>query len=226
MDGLVDACKVPCIYKSFGCERYVDQHLLAEHSPRCAHAPCYCYECTPLFEGSPASLVHHLTAPSVTHYWPAAMNIKYETCYPFAVPESLEDHCRLLVTEEDDSFFLLAVGTGKARAGCRPISVVCVRGNATDADIRPVYRCVLTVTAPPRYEGAHAASIMLTETVPSCSVPGNGLQGGSPGHMHYQVKCSSLVFAQCNPRSKHVETSYLYSLEPSMHDLSLLEYRA
>ncbi|XP_020151749.1 uncharacterized protein [Aegilops tauschii subsp. strangulata] len=173
MDGLVDACKVPCIYKSFGCERYVDQHLLAEHSPRCAHAPCYCYECTPLFEGSPASLVHHLTAPSVTHYWPAAMNIKYETCYPFAVPESLEDHCRLLVTEEDDSVFLLAVGTGKARAGCRPISVVCVRGNATDADIRPVYRCVLTVTAPPRYEGAHAASIMLTETVPSCSVPGN-----------------------------------------------------
>ena len=45
-----------------------------------------------------------------------------------------------------------------------------------------------------------------------------GLQGGSPGHLHFQVKCWSLVFAQCNPLSKHVETS--------MHDLALLEYRA
>ena len=148
MDGLVDACKVPCVYKSFGCERYVDQHSLAEHSSRCAHAPCYCYECTPPFEGSPASLVHHLTAPSVDHYWPAAVNIKYETCYPFAVPESLEDHRRLLVVEEDGSVFLLVVGTGKARVGHHPISVVCLRGNAADADTRPVYGCMLTVTSP------------------------------------------------------------------------------
>jgi hypothetical protein len=101
------------------------------------------------------------------------VNIKYETCYPFAVPESLEDHRRLLVTEEDGSVFLLAVGTGKARAGRRPVSVVCVRANAADTDTRPVYGCVLTVTTPPRYKGAHAASITLTGTVPSCSVPGN-----------------------------------------------------
>ena len=79
MDSLVDASKVPCVYKSFSCERYVDQHSLAEHSSRCAHAPCYCYECTPLFEGSVASLVHHLMAPSINHYWHAAVNIKYET---------------------------------------------------------------------------------------------------------------------------------------------------
>src|SRR5215216_4494446 len=124
MDGLVDACMVPCVYKSFGCERYVDQHSLAEHSSRCAHAPCYCYECMPLFEGLLASLVHHLTAPSVNHYWTAVMNIKYETCYPFALPESLEDHRRLLVAEEDGSVFLLAVGTGKARTGRCPISIV------------------------------------------------------------------------------------------------------
>ena len=54
------------------------------------------------FEGSSASLMHHLMAPSVNHYWPTAVNIKYETCYPFAVPESLEEHHRLLVVEEDD----------------------------------------------------------------------------------------------------------------------------
>jgi hypothetical protein len=99
------------------------------------------------------------------------VNIKYETCYPFAVPESLEDHRRLLVTEEDGIVVLLAVGTGKARAGYRPISVVCVRGNAADDDTRPLYWCVLTITAPPVYEGDLGASI--TGTVPSCSVPGN-----------------------------------------------------
>ncbi|XP_020156746.1 uncharacterized protein [Aegilops tauschii subsp. strangulata] len=137
MDGLIDASKVPCVYKIFGCERYVDQHSLAEHSSRCAHAPRYCYDCTPLFEGSSASLVHHLTEPSIDHYWHAAVNIKYKTCYPFPVPESLEDHRRMLVLEEDDSVFLLTVGTDK------------------------------------RYVGTHTASIMLTGTMPSGSVPGD-----------------------------------------------------
>ena len=64
------------------------------------------------------------------HYWPLAENIKYETCYPFTMPESLEDHRRLLVSEEDGSVFLLIVGTGEARAGRRPVSVMCVRGDA------------------------------------------------------------------------------------------------
>ena len=71
------------------------------------------------------------------------------------------------------SVFLLIVGTGEARAGCRPVSVVCVRGNAADANTRPVYGCMLTVTAPRRYEGTYTGSITLTVTVPSCSVPDN-----------------------------------------------------
>ena len=55
--------------------------------------------------------------------------------------ESLEDHRRLLVLEEDDSVFLLIVGTGEARVGHRPVSVVCFRGDVTDADTdtRPMY---------------------------------------------------------------------------------------
>ena len=61
-------------------------------------------------------------------------NIKYETCYLFTVPESLEDDRRLLVLEEDDIIFLLIVGTGEAHTGRCPVSVVCVRGDATDAD--------------------------------------------------------------------------------------------
>ena len=96
-----------------------------------------------------------------------AENIKYEMCYLFTMPESLEDHRRLLVSEEDGSVFLLIVGTGGARAGRRPVSVVCVRGDAADADTdtRPMYGCVFTVTTPRRYVGGDTGSIMLTRTV-------------------------------------------------------------
>ena len=41
-------------------------------------------------------MVHHLSDACSGHYWPLAENIKYETCYPFTVSESLEDHRRLL----------------------------------------------------------------------------------------------------------------------------------
>ena len=64
MDGLVDASKEPFVY---------------------------CYECPVPFWGSPADIVHHLTQACGNHYWPLAENIKYETCYPFTMPESLED---------------------------------------------------------------------------------------------------------------------------------------
>ena len=116
MDGLVDASKDPFVH---------------------------CYECPMLFCGSPTDMVHHLTDACSGHCWPLAENIKYETCYPFTMLESLEDHCRLLVSEEDGSVFLLIAGTGEARADRRPISVVCVRGDAADADTdaRPMYGC-------------------------------------------------------------------------------------
>ena len=121
------------------------------------------------FWGSSADIVHHLTQACSNHYWPLAKNNKYETCYPFIVPESLEDQRRLLVSEEDGSVFLLIVGTGEARAGHRPVSVMCVRGDATDADTdtRPMYGYVLTVTTPQRYMAGDTGSIMLTRTVQS-----------------------------------------------------------
>ena len=98
-----------------------------------------------------------------------AENIKYETCYPFTMPESLEDHRRLLVSEEDGSVFLLIVGTGEARAGRRPVSVMCVRGDATDADTdtRPMYGCVVSVTTPPGHVGSDTGLIKRTWTLGS-----------------------------------------------------------
>ena len=79
------------------------------------------------------------------------------------MPESLED----------GSVFLLIVGTCEARAGCRPVSLVCIRGDAADADTgtRPMYGCVLSVTAPQRYVGTHTNSMTLTRTVPSWDLP-------------------------------------------------------
>ena len=84
----------------------------------------YCYECPVPIWGSPADIAHHLTQACGDHYWPLAKNIKYETCYPFTVPESLEDQRRLLVSEEDDIVFLLIVASGEACVGRRHISVV------------------------------------------------------------------------------------------------------
>ena len=102
-----------------------------------------------------------------------AKNIKYEMCYPFTMPESLEDHCRLLVPEEDGNVFLLIVGTDEACAGRRSVSVVCVRGDGADADtdMRPMYGCVLTVTTPRRYVGGDTGYVKLTRTVPSWDLP-------------------------------------------------------
>ena len=89
------------------------------------------------------------------------------------MPESLEDHRHLLVSEEDDSVFLLIVGTGEARVGRRHISVVCVRGDAADAntDTRPMYGCVLTIRTPQRYVSRDTGYIKLTRTVPSWDLP-------------------------------------------------------
>ena len=128
-----------------------------------------------LFWGSPADMVHHLTDACSGHYWPLAENIKYDTSYRFTMPESLEDHHRLLVSEEDGNVFLLIVGTGEARAGRRPVSVMCVRGDAADADTdtRPMYGCVLTITTPPGHVGGETDLIGWTWTLQSWDYPAN-----------------------------------------------------
>ena len=117
--------------------------------------------------------MHHLTAPSVDHYWPVAVNINYEMCYPFTMLEFLEDHRRLLVSEEDSSVFILIVGTGEAHAGRLPVSVVCIRGDAADADtdMRLMYGCVVSVTTPPGHVGGDAGLIERTWTLGSWDFP-------------------------------------------------------
>ena len=142
MDGLVDASKEPFVHF---------------------------YECPMPFYGLPVDMVHHLTDARGNHCWPLAENIKYKTCYPFTVPESLEDQRRLLVSEEDDSVFLLIVGIGEARAGCSPVFVVCVRGDATDTDtdMRPMYGCVVSVTTPLGHVGGDTSLIKRTWTLGS-----------------------------------------------------------
>ena len=127
------------------------------------------------FCGLPVDMVHHLMDACSSHCWPLAENIKYETCYPFTVPESLEDHCRLLVLDVDGSVFLLIVGTGEARAGRRPVSIMCVRGDAADVDTdtRPMYGCVVSVTTPPGRVGGDTGLIKQTWTLESWDYPAN-----------------------------------------------------
>ncbi|EMS60931.1 E3 ubiquitin-protein ligase SINA-like 5 [Triticum urartu] len=69
MDGVVDAYKVPCLYKGHGCAMDdIPYHSAADHKASCKHAPCYCFDCR--FVGSPAKLVRHLASPSGAHAWP------------------------------------------------------------------------------------------------------------------------------------------------------------
>ena len=91
------------------------------------------------------------------------------------MPESLEDHRRLLVSEEDGSVFLLIVGTDEARAGRRPVSVMCVRSDAADAntDTRPMYGCVVSVTTPLGCVGGDTGLIERTWTLGSWDYPAN-----------------------------------------------------
>ena len=121
----------------------------------------HCYECLLPFCGSPADMVHHLMDACSGHCRPLAENIKYDTCYRFTMPESLEDHSHLLVSEEEGSVFLLIMGTGEARAGRRPVSVRCIRGDAADADTdtRQMYGSKVNVTTPPGHVGGETGLI-------------------------------------------------------------------
>ena len=69
----------------------------------------------------------------------------------------------------------MIVGTGEARAGHRPVSVMCVRGNVADADtdMRPMYGCVVSVTTPPGHMGGDTGLIEWTWTLGSWDYPAN-----------------------------------------------------
>ena len=122
-----------------------------------------------------------------------AKNIKYETCYPFTVPESLEDQRRLLVSEEDGSVFLLIVSTGEARAGCRSVFVACVRGVAVDADTntRQMYGCKVNVTTPPGHVGGETGLIGQTWNLRSWDYPAN-VDLENPWHPFYPLPANSV----------------------------------
>ena len=166
MDGLVDASKEPFVH---------------------------CYECPMPFCGSPADMVHHLTDACSGHCWPLAENIKYDTCYRFTMPESLEDHRRLLVSEEDGNVFLLIVGTGEARAGRRPVFVACVRGVAADADTdtRQMYGCKVNVTTPPGHVGGETGLIRQTWNLRSWDYPAN-VDMENPWHPFHPLPLDSV----------------------------------
>ena len=107
--------------------------------------------------------------------------------------ESLEDHRCLLVSEDDGIVFLLIMGTGEGRVGRRPVYVVCVRGDAADADTdtRPMYGCVVSVTTPPGHLGGDTGLIERTWTLGSWDHPANvGLE--NPWHPFYPLPADSV----------------------------------
>ena len=69
----------------------------------------------------------------------------------------------------------MIVGIGEAHTGCRPVSVVCVRGDVADADTdtRPMYGCVVSVTTPPGRVRGDTGLIEQTWTLGSWDYPAN-----------------------------------------------------
>ena len=165
LDCLVGTLELPCPYNKFGCGMSIVYHAVAEHKAMCMHAPCYCLECKPRFEESPAGLVRHLTEESGRHLWPAPQKIQYGSEQSFVLTASYDR--RLLLAEEDGGMFLLALGTGRGAAGPCPVTVVSVRSN-----VKPVYKGTLTVECPPN-DDDDDGFLMVGGRVRSCSVPGN-----------------------------------------------------
>ena len=67
------------------------------------------------------------------------------------------------------------MGTGEACVGRHAVSIVCVRGDAADADTdtRPMYGCVVSVTTPPGRVGGDIGLIERTWTLGSWDYPVN-----------------------------------------------------
>ena len=84
----------------------------------------------------------------------------------------------------------MIVSTDEARAGRRPVSVVCVRGDAADADndTRPMYGCVLSIRTPQRYVSRDTGYIKLTRTVPSWDLPADVYMEDDSNNVHGDSK--------------------------------------
>ena len=131
MDTVVKLARVECSHD--GCNSSVPYHELDDHESVCPHVPCYCTEPGCGFVGPPQSLLRHLSAQHLV---------------PVYKVQHGEEH-RLRVSKprfllhgvDDDSVFLLAVGTlGAATV----VSVVCIRA---DASSRPQYAVELSASS-------------------------------------------------------------------------------
>ena len=120
------------------------------------------------------------------------------------MPESLEDHHRQLVSEEDGSIFLLIVATGEARAGRRPVSIMCVRGDAADADTdtRPMYGCVV-----------NGLPLRVTWAATPASSNGHGLWGAGTIPPMWTWKTHGILYppTRCTGTSRRFTWKYALS---------------
>uniref|UniRef100_A0ACD5VJI3 Uncharacterized protein n=1 Tax=Avena sativa TaxID=4498 RepID=A0ACD5VJI3_AVESA len=166
LDAVVNATKVPCPYRAFGCEQYVVYHGAADHQLSCQCTPCSCPESGCPFVGSRGMLLDHIAAAHSR----LAVTVRYGRSSNLSFPLSQSWH--VLVAEEDKSVFLVSLGgLGAATA----VSLVCVREHDVPA---PQFWCKLFVEFPGEDKdklvlmASTVSSSTLTDGVPA---PGQGM---------------------------------------------------
>uniref|UniRef100_A0ACD5VMZ5 Uncharacterized protein n=1 Tax=Avena sativa TaxID=4498 RepID=A0ACD5VMZ5_AVESA len=177
LGAVVSAARVPCAYKSFGCDQYVVYHEAEQHKRACPHAPCSCPEPGCGFKGNLPSLLDHFAA---VHARPI-IAVRYGRPWNLSLP--LKQRWHVVVGQEDQTVFLITLGDLGAAAAA--LSLVCVRadGAAAAAAGAPQFWCKLSVEHP---GGDKDKVVLMASSVGSSTLsngapmPGQGMFLGVP----------------------------------------------
>ncbi|KAM0844564.1 hypothetical protein ACQ4PT_056968 [Festuca glaucescens] len=160
LDAFLEAAKVRCPYRKFGCDRYVVYHGTAEHQRACPCAPCSCPEASCALVDSPSALLGHFAAAHSR----LAVTVRYGRSCNLSLPLSQRWHA--VVGEEDKSVFLVCLFTLGAVATA--VSLVCVRADGAAA---PQFVCKVSV----ENSGDDKDKVVLMASIAS-----SALTGGMP----------------------------------------------
>uniref|UniRef100_A0A0D9UW79 SIAH-type domain-containing protein n=1 Tax=Leersia perrieri TaxID=77586 RepID=A0A0D9UW79_9ORYZ len=164
----------------------------------CPHAPCACPEPGCAFAASPPALVDHLTA---AHSCPVVDKVEYGKPLCVRVPVPASERRRVLVAEEDNRVFVLAVaGIG---GGGRAATAVSLLRVAASAEAEPRYRCRMWANAPAA--GGKADIAMVDMDVASTGAVAGGGGGveeaamflGVPAKMLHGEESKEIVLGIC-----------------------------
>lgn len=132
IEEFIDAVKVPCSNKIYGCSEFIKYFQKEKHESGCTHAPCYCPENGCTFVRPTGSLLNHFVD---VHGW-SPTYFRYNK--PLKISMALDCRFTLLLGEDQSMFLLTNTLTDIGHA----LTVVCVRPHQSE----PSYSCNISST--------------------------------------------------------------------------------